>query len=306
MYQYKRWMIGLDFTMMDKTVISYVSDLAARLKPEKIYFVHAQANMDHDEELHMRFPELSQPVDEQMQEKMEKEVLHYFKPLEGCELEYQVLEGSPFEELLEWSTIKLIDLVILGRKRKLRGSGIMPQLLARKVMCSVLFIPENRKFELDDMLVSTDFSDYAQLALDEAISIARQNADATVYAFNGFTLPTGYYKTGKSEEEFCQIMHDNAIKKYNHMIAETDVDDTHIAPLLVFDSKNDPAVMINETAHKKKVDLILIGARGRTATTALFLGSVAEKLLAMDKDIPLLIVKDKKKTFNFLELLKNI
>ena len=90
------------------------------------------------------------------------------------------------------------------------------------------------------------------------------------------------------------------------MIEKHDVEHTHIKPVFKYDSEGSPANLANETAHQENADVILIGARGRTAATAIFLGSVTEKLLTLDSDIPLLIVKDKKKTFDFLELLKKI
>lgn len=306
MYQYKRLMVGLDFTLMDKTLIEYTAELAKLISPEKIYFVHAQPEMDHADELLVDFPELGTPIDERLEDKLRDVVSSHFKGLESFDVDYQILDGAPLEELLEWTTIKNIDLLLVGRKRELRGSGMMPQRLTRKVMCSVLFVPENKVFKMDELFLSNDFSKNSKMSLELVASLAEKNSDATVYSFHAYQLPTGYYKTGKTEEEFAQIMNDNAVKKYNKQIEETELDGVHITPLFMLDKHEEPAVLVNEVAHKKKADLLVIGAKGRTATTALFLGSVAEKLITLDSDIPLLIVKDKNKTFNFFELLKKI
>lgn len=306
MYQYKRLMVGLDFTLMDKTLIEYTAELAKLISPEKIYFVHAQPEMDHADELLVDFPELGTPIDERLEDKLRDVVSSHFTGLEAFDVDYQILDGAPLEELLEWTTIKNIDLLLVGRKRELRGSGMMPQRLTRKVMCSVLFVPENKAFKMDELFLSNDFSKNSKMSLELVASLAEKNADSTVYSFHAYQLPTGYYKTGKTEEEFAQIMNDNAVKKYNKQIEETELDGVHITPLFMLDKHEEPAVLVNEVAHKKKADLLVIGAKGRTATTALFLGSVAEKLITLDSDIPLLIVKDKNKTFNFFELLKKI
>lgn len=306
MYKYKRLMVALDFTLMDKTLIEYTAELAKLIKPEKIYFVNAQQRMEHANDLIADYPELITPVDERLEDKLRAVVAEHFTGLDQFDTGYQILDGPPMEELLEWTDIKNIDLLIVGRKRELRGSGVMPQRLTRKVMCSVLFVPQGKTFKLDELFLSNDFSENSKMSLELVASLAAKNPDATVYSFHAYQLPTGYYKTGKTEEEFAQIMNDNAVKKYNKQIEKTNLDGIHITPLFVLDKHEEPAVLVNEVAHKKKADLVVIGAKGRTATTALFLGSVAEKLISVDTDIPLLVVKDKEKTFNFFELLKKI
>jgi nucleotide-binding universal stress UspA family protein len=49
-----------------------------------------------------------------------------------------------------------------------------------------------------------------------------------------------------------------------------------------------------------------VGAKGRSAAAAIFLGSVTEKLLRINYDIPVLIVKEKGKHFTFLDFINNI
>lgn len=299
-------MVGLDLTAMDQVLIKYVADLARIIKPEKIYFVNAQPELEHGEDLLDDYPELHEPVDEHLEERLREEVLKHFKGADQYDIDYKILEGKPFEELLQWTKIKNIDLLLVGRKKDLKGSGILPTRLAHKVMCSILFVPQKATLKLDNIYLAADFSEHSDMAFEEALRLAKGNENATINVFNSFTLPSGYYKTGKSEEEFVEIMNDHAVKKYNKMIERFDVEHVHIQPVFKFDEENAPAQLMNEIAHQNNADLILIGARGRTATTAMFLGSVTEKLLTLDSDIPLLIVKDKNKTFDFLELLKKI
>lgn len=307
MYQFKRLMVALDFTEMDKTLIGYTAQLASAIKPEKIYFVNAQAHMDTSDDLYKDYPELKKPVDELLSDRLKNEVDKHFTNAEAFDISYQVLDGAPFEMLLEWTQIKKIDLLLVGRKRDLKGSGIIPQRLARKVMCSVLFVPENGVFSWKEILIPTDFSEHSKLAFDEALDVAKKVPGSTnITSIHTFQLPTGYYKTGKSEEEFIEIMNDHAIKKYNKFIEKLDVDGIELTPIFRYDADEDAALLINEAAQQGKANLIIIGARGRTAATAIFLGSVAEKLISVDSSIPLLVVKDKERTFNFLELLKKI
>ena len=53
-------------------------------------------------------------------------------------------------------------------------------------------------------------------------------------------------------------------------------------------------------------DAIVIGAKGRTDTTAIFIGSSAEKLIHIDSTIPIMIVRPKGRRAGIIELLKDI
>ena len=96
------------------------------------------------------------------------------------------------------------------------------------------------------------------------------------------------------------------MKEYDQFIKEYDIENEKITPGFILDVHNSPGQLLNETAHDQKADLILIGSKGRTMGTSIFLGSVTEKLIKMDNDIPILIVKSKEKSFDFFELIKSI
>lgn len=66
------------------------------------------------------------------------------------------------------------------------------------------------------------------------------------------------------------------------------------------------SALINKYAHKAKMDLILIGSRGRTKSSAILIGSIVEKVLSMDSDIPMLVVKQKGENMGFFEALMKL
>lgn len=307
MYSYKRIMVGLDFTPMDKTLIEYVSFLAKLIKPEKVYFVNAQPGLEHPEDWLEEFPELDEPIDDKLRGEIDEEVKQYYKAVEGVEIESLILEGSPTEELHDYVTIKHIDLLVVGRKLSLKGSGTIPQKLARKVPASILFVSQDSSPKLDKIVAAIDFSKNSQMALEEAIELARvRKTNEGISIVHTFRLPLGYYKTGKSEEEFAEIMKTNAQKKYTGFINDIDRKGIDISVAYIRNKELDTYEVINNFAHEQQADLIVIGGRGRTNAAALFLGSTVERLISVDMDIPLLVVKDKKATFGLLELLKKL
>ncbi len=305
MYKFNRIMVGLDFSETDQTILTYTRFLTGMLNPTKVYFIHIHRNLDMPEGLRKKFPELNQPVDERLKEQMKAKVESVFKGQFGFTHEYVVIEGSPLKEMLKWSHIKNIDLLIVGRKKESEGSGLLPQQLARKVLSSVLFVPANAKKQLKKILVPIDFSENSQMALEEAINLASEQPATAITCYHIFSLPSGFYSTGKTEKEFSAIMKENALAKYNKVITKLKAKTLSIKPVIEME-KASKSQMINSKAHAVKSDIIIIGARGGTNTSVLLLGSVTEKLIKADFDIPVLVIKQKDKSFSFWDLIREI
>ncbi|MEL6591290.1 MAG: universal stress protein, partial [Bacteroidota bacterium] len=216
----KRIMVGLDFTTMDRSLIQYTAFVAYYLAPEKIYFVNVQTDLDIPDSVRQAFPELQQPRDEKLRDDMEANVRRYFPDVDAYSVDYQIVEGSPRQEMARWAHIKNVDLVIMGRKALRHGKGIVPQQLARKLDCSILFVPQKVRYELKEILIANDFSNYAHAAIAQASRLQKVDPQIMLYSAHVFNLPQGYYRTGKSEEEFIKIVRTHAQKRYEQFMAE--------------------------------------------------------------------------------------
>lgn len=306
MSNYKRILAGIDFTEMDKAVIRYLSFLCGIIHPEKIYFVNIQRNLDVPEGIREKFPELSRPQDEKLKEEMTQLVQANFSGYENFEIEYDVIEGSPLPEMLRWAHIKNVDLTVVGRKAESKGSGVLAQQMARKGMCSVLFVPESAHAKLENIFVAVDFSENAKQALEQGWKLASINSNVKLLCYHTYNLPLGYYKTGKTDEEFAEIMRANSEEKLHEFIIELKIPKERVISIFELEAKLSVGEMITKSAAQHKADMLLVGAKGRTDLTAIFLGSVAEKLIKLNDNIPLLVVKRKDKSFNFLDFIKNV
>lgn len=288
---FKRIMVGLDFTNMDKKLIQYTAFLAHYLPTEKIYFINIQPDLDIPDSVREAFPELRQPRDEKLLEEIKTKVKADFADLDEYEVDFQIVEGSARTELARWAHIKNIDLLLLGRKSLQHGKGIVPQQLARKLACSIMFIPEKVRFQLKEILVANDFSNYAKTAVRVAGQFQATDPEINIYSGHVFHLPQGYYRTGKSATEFAEIMQQHAQERHQKFISEIPKS-IAIRPLYCFDKDHRSAArVIHETANKQQIDLIVIGSRGHTSTSAFLLGSVSEKLIRINDSSPVLMVK---------------
>jgi nucleotide-binding universal stress UspA family protein len=286
----KRWMVGLDNSLIDKVVIEYTSFLANIIKPEKIYFINVQKSLEIPENIKQKFPDLRKPLDEKLEEQMKENVQTNFRSYDNYDIEYKVIEGNPFDELLNWISIKNIDLFISGRKKELKGSGILPNKLARKSACSILFIPEKPALRLHEIFVPVDFSKSSEDAFEVALDLAHRDEASTLYIQNIYFVPQGYRQT-RLEEEVALAMKEEVTDQYNKLLSKLYTNGTHLSPIFVSDSTGRIAEIICENAHKRNADLIIMGHKGKTGAAALLMGSTTEKVLRIEEGIPVLVVK---------------
>jgi nucleotide-binding universal stress UspA family protein len=305
MYEINRILICLDLTRMDEALMKYTEMLARYMKIRKIYLLHVTKSLDLDSEIKKKYPDLFAPLDESIRQDIQKRAEEIYQD-EGVEIEVEVLEGDPFERVLRWSKVKDIDLIVMGRKKQLSGSGFLPEKMANILLCSVLFVPENVIAKMERILVPFDFSEFSDNALGEALFI-KDHYGAEVICQHVYEVPQGYTSTGKSFEEFAEIMKDNAVQNFKQHITDLEnvsLDDVEVVYTLR--EGKDLSSHVYEHAIDSNVDMIIAGSRGRTKVASILLGSVAGKLIRNNSDIPLMIVKDKKGNMGFFDALLNI
>lgn len=299
MKQFRKVLVGLDLTEMDKILIEKTSKLINALGIDKIYFVHVDKDLSLPNDVAKAYPDLLAPVDEAIIDNVAILVKEWIPA--SVEVDISVKEGNPMETILRWAKIKNIDLVIMGRKTVLEGHGTLSKNLAQKAPCSVLFLTENLKFrELEQILVPIDFSEHTHLTLQFVERLAT-SFNASINCLHIYEVPKGYYKTGKSYDEFARIMLENAKKEYDTFIQKYKLDKYECQFVL---KEDDPAANYILAASKSShTDLIIMGSRGRTDPAAFLLGSVAEKLIQINNETPMLILKRKGENMTFLEAL---
>lgn len=305
MYRYKRLMVGLSFRVHDESTIRYTAMISRLAKSEKIYFVHVVRSLDSiPEYLRAEYSNSPEPVDEFTKHQMEKLVTKCFDGHCETELEYEVAEGSPLLELLRLSKQKGIDLVVIGKRSDSKEDVKLPVKLARKAPCSVLVVPGGTDPKLSNVLVAVDFSAHSVDAMEVGIAFASASGRSGIQCLHVYHVPTGYHKTGKTYEEFAEIMKGNAEKHYQEFIATIDCKGLSVSPIFKLE-QHKTAKAIEETIEKNNIDLVVVGTRGRETFAGLLLGSITRALIKMTA-IPLLAVKRKGAGMGVVEALLNL
>ncbi len=128
---------------------------------------------------------------------------------------------------------------------------------------------------MEKILVGVDGSEYSKKALAEAIKISKKfGAQVTVVnVFHPAPTPSAHEFSHKILEDAKIVLEDEKVK-YE----------------LVSVTGANPSKVITDMATQGKFDLIVIGSRGVSATHALVLGSVCNRI-SCESPVNVLIVK---------------
>ncbi|PKV75605.1 universal stress protein [Pontibacter ramchanderi] len=299
----KRIMVGLDLSEMDETLIRYTAFLCSISEIERVYFIHAEKSLDIPDEVYDSMPN-GMPADEKLRTSLIERVDRYFGPDSRVQVEVQVVEGSPLKELLHWSKVKQIDLVVVGRKFHMRGSGVLAQKILRTGRVSVLFVPENEDSVLSHIMVSVDFSEYSLMALERMLSSALPRPEVRITCLHVYQVPSGYITLGMSYEDFDERMKGFARNKFEQVLDRfPELRDRATLRLVKQENEDDVGELIMVEAKRAKADMLVIGAKGKSAAALFVLGSVTEKILRYNDDIPMIVYKKEKEEIGFLDAL---
>lgn len=306
MEPFKNILVGLDNSPLNETLIQYASFLTDHTSAENIEFVNIVKNINIPAKLKKEFPQLETSAFDERKEMLESFVKRYFNPVKKTKHTITVHKNRG-GRLLSFAAESNADLIIAGQKKTLEGTGVTTFQLARKAKCNLLIVPENVNPAANKLLVPIDFSDYSWLALTQAIDFAvRNNSEPEIICQNVYTVPAGYHYTGKSFDDFAYIMEKNAKANYKKFIEKIEPRGIKISPVYSLDTNDNLASNIYDLATKISPDFIIIGAKGRTATSAMLLGSLAEKMVNERMDHPLLVVRYKGKNAGIIETLREL
>ncbi|XOV94906.1 MAG: universal stress protein [Bacteroidota bacterium] len=300
MYEYQNLLIPLNLTSMDDVVLKFASQISGMSNSEKAHFIHVKQPVDVPTEILEAYPEMISTDLKDRMSKLQKSVKTGFKGYSRTQTLFDVKEGRALETLIEQIAERDIDLVLVGRKKIATDTRKLPIKLAQKAPCSVLIIPEESGASILNILVPIDFSDYCANALEVAVNYAIANDISTIHCLHVFQLPIGYSKTGKSEEEFTEIMMKNARKSYDRFIKKVDLKGVKVKPEFML--HNRPAQVIQNQVEEKHIDMIILGTRGRSTGAGLLLGSVTENII-LNTRVPIFAVKKKGTGLSVLEVL---
>lgn len=304
MCQFKKMLVCLDLSSIDEKVVKYVTYFANNMGVEKVEFAHVIETDDLPKEaISEMFPDLKEPIDQVIYKDLKDKVYQCLGECPETEIEITLKEGNASDCILHMANESNPDLLVLGKKVGYQGTGILSGKLIRLIHCSVMVLPETCRTEVNHILTPVDFSQFSRMALEQSLLIANQ-LDANVSCQYVYHLSTRYFPYIPSKD-LTQSMEKRAKEEYRKFLKSLKKSPDDIPLILTQDNDNDPANKIYDQAIREHADLVVVGSKGQTNAASYLIGSVAEKLTAYDKTIPLLIVKDKEENYGILDAIKD-
>lgn len=296
MDRFKRLLVGLNLTDQDNAVIQAAGEITRLSQSEQVYFMHITELSDLPEEISEKYPNLLGPSEKDAGKMMREKIDRYYKGAPVTNVAHEVVEGKQVDMLLQHASEKEIDLVVVGRKRWEKISGHVAEHLARKAPCSVLIVPEGGNLIINNILVGTDFSAHSKEAMDTAIAFAVNTGLAKITCLHiiQYQSPDKYY------DKFLELLKKVARADLDKFLEQFNFQGTTVSSAIKVD--HNVARAIRDFLWRNKIDLLIVGARGRTAAAAVLLGSVTENLIRMT-NVPLLAIKRKGENMNLLKAL---
>lgn len=290
----RQLMVALALSPADDTTLDYVSFVAGHLPVASAFFLHVAKRLDLFGTMLEReaqavvsnfdfHTDLARQLDEAVRGRMGA----------GTQVQCDVREGEPLEEVLRESIDVQADLLVVGKKGGSSAHGILANNLVRKTACSTLVVPEGADTKIERIFVPVDFSPYSVRALQTATAIAKRLPQPTeLVVTHLYELPNIFtYRLGKSEEELSAILDADREAALQDFVNNYAPEAKGVRTSIERHEDAGLALQIVDAARRCNADLIVMGAKGHSRVERLLMGSVTEKLLLINESIPVWVVK---------------
>jgi len=292
---FNRILIAADLSTMDQTLFEFTKTLLQKSSASKLYILHVIPNFLNPSNPDLNFHQLfakNYPVDEKANDLLKEKAEAYFDK-NNIEIEINVVEGKPYEKLLNWIELKEIDLVVVGKKKQTEGSGITAKRMVRKTKASVLFVPESANSNFQSVLVPVDYSVQSAKALRAGLGLKEHSPnDLKVKALYVSSIPPvdSYYGMSLSQSHVDKLL-GNSRDYFGQFIQNEKLDESLFAKEVIASKFSNVGRDIQMFAKKEGSDLIVIGAKGHSPFDRFVYGSVTEQLVDLLMETPTLVMR---------------
>ena len=299
MITFEKILVCIDLSTAGQGIIKKACAVAKRANTKEVSFLYVVKDFNLPESLHNEFPDLVDKAMEERRKELEGVIEENFQ-CNDIPIKVLIRQGNLTKEILSASAKEGTDLIIIGRKEE--SDSVLNTRIARRAACNLLIVPREGDLEFEKVLIPVDFSNYTGLSLDTALTLT-QDKDSEIYLHNVYSVPSSYRYSGKTYEEFAELLKEHAMKDLGALTKNVKIEKQKLTPIHTNDHGHNLIDVIYQEAKSKKVNLIVMGAKGRTAASALFIGSKAERMIQINENIPLLVIREKGANAGILESL---
>ena len=284
-----RALVFLDLSDMDQTLMQQIAGLNKVFEIEKLYVAHYIELQEFSGDLNAHFQNMEWPIEEILHEELMDRAKD--SGLDTEKIAVLIFKDGSKKNMTSWINESDVDVCVLGKKIVYKGTGIFSGRMARLLTKNILFTTETSRLDIRHTLVAVDFSSFSKRALKFALRLQRQE-DQVMTAYHVFRLPGAYFPFVRMNSEKLEDKQTNeSLNKLRKFVSGSENAD-QVDCVVEFAGSETLGKKIYDFAKSHFVDLVVMGVKGKTNKDNLLIGSVAEQLIAVDKDLPVLLVKN--------------
>ncbi|NBC04594.1 MAG: universal stress protein [Bacteroidetes bacterium] len=296
MIKFNHWLACLDLSKMDEILVGYSSFLSSVEEPKTITFLHVIESGPTAMGIIDQFPEIEtkEEFEEIIRNELNEKIDEHFSD-SSIETRLIIKEGKPTDQIIQVVNSLEPDLLLMGKKVGYAGEGVIPKRILKYVPTSLLFIPENCRYNLENILVPVDFSEQSAKGLETARELVQ---NGTITAQHIYEYRAQFFPYMLSEEEKQQI--DQEISKKKDTFIEEYEIPGDVNFVLSQRKQGRLADIVYGQSISQQSDMIIVGSKIKKLPN-LIRHDFTDKMVGYAFGIPLLIQKNKEKYTKFLK-----
>lgn len=298
MKESKHWLVCLDLSNMDESLIGYTAFLTSVVKPKTITFFHAVQSGPTALEIAEQFPEIETEEEfmELIRSELQEKVSGHFDN-DSIEIRIIIKQGRPTDQIIDIVNSLEPDLVLMGKKIGYAGEGVVPKRIIRYVASSVLLVPEKSRYELNNIVVPVDFSEQSAKAVQTATSLVNSG---NVTAQHIYRYRAQFFPYALSDEEKRDV--DKKIEKKMGEFKDKNGISDDVNFTLTLHKKGKIAEEVYNQTVKDQADFIIVSSKSKKLNSILS-HDFTDKMIEYAFGVPLLVQKNLEKHRKFLKTL---
>ena len=285
-------LVCLDLTEIDRSLIRYASYLSQALELKKVIFFHAIQAYDLPDKSSKKFPDLESDLSTKIKSEINSVVSSHFKRNINTDVITRIENEDAANVIIDFTRKEEVDLALIGQKYGEDRSGHYGHKIAAEALTDLMFIPEDPELSLNKILCAVDLSKVSEKAFRRCLDISRA-VDAPIICHYLYGTHKSYFPATTIRTK--GVMEKKIRKRFRKFLKKFDLtpDDVELR-LRVNEEFKSQAEKLYDEAEEQKVDLLVVGAKGKTSVVTSLLGNVTERLRRMEKQMPVMIMKNVK------------
>ncbi len=302
-FKFENILICLDLTEMDDSLIRYANYIAKQFHPKIITFIHVMDAYEIPEELADSFDGNHRPLDIMIREEIEDKIKDNYENDQNPQPHIVLESGLTAEKIIHFAKNNAVDITIMGKKIGFEGKGGVAKNIIGLIPSSVLLISETTQHKFEKILIRTNFAEPSAVAYIMGSEIS-QYTGAKLEFHNVYKLPFHYFPE-QSPQAILKIrkqLQPYMKKKFAKFLKKYKLPD-EIPFSFSVDVKGNEAQSLYNYAIRNSIDLVITGTKLKSQLANIIMDSTSEKLAGVEKNIPVMIVKDISQSIGFLKAL---